>query len=226
MNNLVQIKDNQLITDSLIIAEKFNKQHSHVLRAIELLECSKEFNESNFGLISYTDSMNRSKKKYEITRDGFFFLAMSFTGKTAASFKEKFIQAFNKMENVLIQQNHPNYLEKYAELQSQLVYIKDEMNCLEYRIETNYNIKFSKSANKIIENRSHLKSLLKADIYKAWEEEKPFTRTGRKQGLYRRRKELSKGLQNICRDKIQAMAKELIDEGWVGRDEDGYLSVC
>lgn len=35
---------------------------------------------------------------YEITRDGFVFLCMGFTGSAAAQWKEKYIAAFNQME--------------------------------------------------------------------------------------------------------------------------------
>ncbi|HHL2105229.1 TPA: Rha family transcriptional regulator [Escherichia coli] len=38
---------------------------------------------------------------YQITRDGFAFLAMGFTGKRAAQFKEAYINAFNQMEKQL-----------------------------------------------------------------------------------------------------------------------------
>ncbi len=40
---------------------------------------------------------------FNITRDGFSFLAMGFTGKKAAEFKERFIAAFNAMEQRLIE---------------------------------------------------------------------------------------------------------------------------
>lgn len=38
---------------------------------------------------------------YYMTRDGFTFLAMGFTGKVAAQFKENYINAFNQMEDIL-----------------------------------------------------------------------------------------------------------------------------
>lgn len=38
---------------------------------------------------------------YRLTRDGFAFLAMGFTGKRAALWKEKFLEAFNAMERRL-----------------------------------------------------------------------------------------------------------------------------
>lgn len=87
-----------VLTTSLVIAEKFNKKHCDVLRSIRSLECSVEFTERNFALSSYTDSTGRNLPMYNITRDGFSFLAMGFTGKEAAQWKEKFITAFNQME--------------------------------------------------------------------------------------------------------------------------------
>lgn len=95
---LVRHSGNRLITTSLAISNHFNKKHKDVLRAIQELDCSKEFNERNFAPISYLDSMNRQKPAYEITRDGFVFLCMGFTGHAAAVWKEKYIAAFNAME--------------------------------------------------------------------------------------------------------------------------------
>lgn len=40
----------------------------------------------------------RTYRIFRITRDGFVFLAMGFTGKEAAQWKEAYITAFNKME--------------------------------------------------------------------------------------------------------------------------------
>ena len=36
-----------------------------------------------------------------MTRDGFTFLVMGFTGKVAAQFKEAYIEAFNEMEKAI-----------------------------------------------------------------------------------------------------------------------------
>ena len=38
---------------------------------------------------------------YEMTKDGFIFLVMGFTGHKAASIKEAYINAFNRMANQL-----------------------------------------------------------------------------------------------------------------------------
>ena len=102
---LCEVKDSRVVTTSLKIAEIFNKQHSHVLRAIKDLDCSREFHQSNFGfMLKTTELPNNAKREdpyYLITRDGFVFLVMGFTGKTAAKFKEAYIRAFNVMEERL-----------------------------------------------------------------------------------------------------------------------------
>lgn len=103
MNQLVTITDQRAVTTSLVIAEAFEKQHKNVLQAISRLECSKEFTELNFQPSSYLDSTGRALPMYQVTRDGFTFLAMGFTGKRAAEFKERFIEAFNAMERALLE---------------------------------------------------------------------------------------------------------------------------
>lgn len=87
-------------TNSLVIANRFGKRHTNVLRAISQLECSPEFTELNFELSEYTDETGKKNKYFIITRDGFIFLAMGFTGKEAAQWKERFITAFNEIEQL------------------------------------------------------------------------------------------------------------------------------
>lgn len=86
---------------SLDVAETFGKEHKHVLRDIRELGCSEEFNQSNFGPISYTDSMNRKQDAVVMTRDGFTLLVMGYTGELAMKFKEAYIKQFNAMEEAL-----------------------------------------------------------------------------------------------------------------------------
>ncbi|MEK4973293.1 Rha family transcriptional regulator [Niallia sp. FSL R7-0648] len=101
MSQLVFVNDNQVFTDSLTVAEVFGKRHDVVLRDIRNLECSEEFNLHNFAEIDYTDERNRTYKKYLIKRDGLAFLVFGYTGAKAAEYKEKYIQAFNAMEEEL-----------------------------------------------------------------------------------------------------------------------------
>ena len=90
--------EERLVTTSLKIAEKFSKEHAHVLRDIRDLECSETFRESNFGFSSYKSTQGKTLPMYEVTRDGFTLLAMGYTGKEAMKFKEDYINAFNAME--------------------------------------------------------------------------------------------------------------------------------
>lgn len=99
--SLVAVENEHAVTTSLRVAEVFGKQHKDVLKAVKSLDCSEEFRERNFAL-SKIDYQNGNIKKqlpmYYITRDGFMFLVMGFTGKTAAKWKEAYIKAFNEME--------------------------------------------------------------------------------------------------------------------------------
>ncbi|MCB5235477.1 Rha family transcriptional regulator [Niallia circulans] len=99
--DLVFVDSGQVFTDSLTVAEVFGKQHKDVMRDIRNLECSEEFNQRNFAPIDYTDDRNRTYRKYLIKRDGLAFLVFGYTGSKAAEYKEKYIQAFNSMEEEL-----------------------------------------------------------------------------------------------------------------------------
>ena len=94
-NDLLMSIKGEPRTTSLIVAEKFNKRHDNILRAIENLECSNEFRLLNFEESSYRNEQGKMQPCYRITRDGFAFLAMGFKGKKAAVWKERFIAAFN-----------------------------------------------------------------------------------------------------------------------------------
>jgi Rha family phage regulatory protein len=97
MNELVVLNPKgQKVTTSLLVASKFNKSHKNVLRAIDNLSCSQEFNRLNFEPTSYTDSQGRDQIMFYITKDGFMMLAFGFNGKDASDLKEKFINAFNE----------------------------------------------------------------------------------------------------------------------------------
>lgn len=94
-------KEERAICTSLDISETFGKEHKNVLRDVENLGCSKEFNRLNFEPISYIDSMNRTQRAYAMTRDGFTLLVMGYTGDLAMKFKEAYIKQFNAMEDAL-----------------------------------------------------------------------------------------------------------------------------
>lgn len=101
LENAVFIQNQQVRTDSLKVAEIFSKNHKDVLRKIESLDCSPEFIERNFALNEYKDSIGRTLPMQEMTKDGFIFLVMGFTGEKAAQIKEAYIKAFNSMTVLL-----------------------------------------------------------------------------------------------------------------------------
>lgn len=102
MNALViQGGNGRDVTTSLIVPQVFGKEHAKVVRDIESLSCSTNFNVANFGVIEYTDTRGRIQKAYEMTKDGFSFLVMGYTGAKAGQFKEMFIAEFNKREAML-----------------------------------------------------------------------------------------------------------------------------
>ncbi len=91
-------REGQITATSLQVAEHFGKRHTHVLRSIRNLQVSEEFSRLNFGPRDYFDERGKVQPMYDITRDGFAMLAMGFTGKEAARWKEAYISTFNAME--------------------------------------------------------------------------------------------------------------------------------
>ena len=94
----LMVRDEKVVVSSRAVAEAFGKEHKDVMRAIRNLETTEEFRRRNFAQSSYLNEQQRDMPEYLMTRDGFTFLAMGFTGPRAAVFKEAYINAFNKME--------------------------------------------------------------------------------------------------------------------------------
>jgi Rha family phage regulatory protein len=107
-NDLIALSGSTLVTSSIKLARYFHKRHSHVLRAIRNLECSPGFRERNFGLtmidVAGPKGATRQEPAFTITKDGFAFLAMGFTGKEASRWKEAYIEAFNAMAESIANQ--------------------------------------------------------------------------------------------------------------------------
>ncbi|AWZ48341.1 phage antirepressor Ant [Clostridiaceae bacterium 14S0207] len=109
MSSLVKIlnQGGKLVVTSRQISENFNKRHGDVLEKIDNL--IKEMNSTEksvqyFIEDSYKDNSGRSNKAYLLTRDGFSLLVMGFTGSIALQWKLKYIEAFNKIEQMLKEQ--------------------------------------------------------------------------------------------------------------------------
>lgn len=102
-HGLMAGKDYVARVDSRVVADVFEKQHSHVLRDIERITgtksgLSEEFRKSNFGFSTYVTEQGHKVKCCLMTRDGFTMLVMGYTGEKAMQFKEAYIKRFNEME--------------------------------------------------------------------------------------------------------------------------------
>lgn len=94
---LVVVDGDLMVTDSRMVARKFGKSHSVVLRAFDNLRCSDNFRRCNFASSNYLNAQGKTQRSVTMTKDGFVMLAMGFTGKEAMRFKEDYINAFNAM---------------------------------------------------------------------------------------------------------------------------------
>lgn len=134
MNELVFRNANgEAVTTSFLVAETFGKNHAHVLRDIDKLECSDEFHKSNFGFTfrikELPNGAERKDRYCVLTRDGFTFLAMGYTGKKAAEFKEKYIAAFNAMEQQIRQglQLSSEFMQTQMQMMNQMMQLCNNM---------------------------------------------------------------------------------------------------
>lgn len=95
------VREGEAVTTSRVVAEYFDKRHDDVLKRLRVIDCSEEFRLRNFAESSYINLQGKEQPLVELTRDGFMFLAMGFTGPKAATVKEAFIRTFNQMESLL-----------------------------------------------------------------------------------------------------------------------------
>jgi anti-repressor protein len=107
MNELVfKGANDQALTNSLLVAEKFGKKHYHVIDSIRNLLNSHEKSGQYFVLDTYVDNSGKENPMYVMNRDGFTLLVMGFTGEKALQFKIDYIEAFNKMEQTIKSGNY------------------------------------------------------------------------------------------------------------------------
>lgn len=102
MNEIVfRGTDDQALTNSLLVAKSFGKEHKHVLDSIrKLIEgCAEISADPMFEETTYVNEQNgQTYPMYLMNRDGFTLLVMDFKGKKAMQFKLEYINAFNNME--------------------------------------------------------------------------------------------------------------------------------
>lgn len=105
LRGMVSNQNGEAKTTSYAVAEAFKKRHADVLRAIKNMKCSPSFRERNFALCFENNKLQNGKpqKFYQMTKDGWMFLVMGFSGEKADLIKEQFIEAFNWMASQLSQ---------------------------------------------------------------------------------------------------------------------------
>ena len=95
-------QNDQVITTSLKVAEKFKKEHRNVLKSIRKLMTAKNVAVAKmFDEQMYVNDQGKEQPMFYMNRDGFVLLAMGFTGDRAIDFKVEYIEAFNKMEETI-----------------------------------------------------------------------------------------------------------------------------
>lgn len=104
-SDAIVIHEADIRTTSLKVAEAFGKRHDDVLKRLNNMDCSSDFHHRNFAEMMHKVQIGkgatRDSKYYEMTKDGFMFLVMGFTGKLAAQIKEAYINKFNEMAEKL-----------------------------------------------------------------------------------------------------------------------------
>ncbi len=122
-------KDNQPLTNSLLVAETFGKEHRNVLRDIKNLIEGGVLKNEQTPMFEETTYMSEQNKQiyplYVMNQDGFTLLAMGFNGKKAMEFKLKYIEAFNAMKKQ-IEQSKPSVPQNYLEALESLIKAEKE----------------------------------------------------------------------------------------------------
>lgn len=100
---LVNLDHGNIFTSSILVAEHFKRRHDDVLKVINAVvkRTTDPEHLRNFAAMSGLDQRNRKRNFFNLTRDGFVFIAMGFTGPEADAWKWKFLDAFNAMESTL-----------------------------------------------------------------------------------------------------------------------------
>ena len=101
IKELVYLKNNEPVCDSLQVSEKFHKNHQHVLESIDKLTVENSTVAAMFHADTYKADNGHTYRKIYMNRDGFSLLVMGFTGKKALEWKLQYIEAFNKMESII-----------------------------------------------------------------------------------------------------------------------------
>ena len=114
---LVYLKNDEAVCDSLQVAERFGKRHDKLISEIERMygDLIGKLNVQNGGAKMFQKSSYNSRGRqypmYLMNRDGFSLLVMGFTGNKALEWKLEYIKAFNQMESFIKEKSTQTWLE-------------------------------------------------------------------------------------------------------------------
>jgi Rha family phage regulatory protein len=143
MSKLVFINNNQVVTDSLTVADVFGKNHADVLRDIRVqLEKLNEAGESDWGISNFAETQYQHEqnkqwyKKYNLTEEAFTLVAFAYITPEAMKMKITFIQEFKRMREELAKQfEKPKsqaemllvYAQQFVEQEKRLTQVEDRL---------------------------------------------------------------------------------------------------
>ena len=103
MDKLVFLENDQPLTSSRIVAEKFEKLHKNVVQAIENIKAENSALTPCYYETTYQAGTGKHYKEYLMNQKGFALLVMGFTGQKARKWQSDFYDAFEAMKNKLQQ---------------------------------------------------------------------------------------------------------------------------
>ena len=130
-------QNDQVLTNSLLVAEKFGKRHADVIRSIDnILNTEDELLNAKMRLAfvstTYEDSTGKSNPAYIMNQKGFSILVMGWNGIKALKFKNEFYDAFEAMERSLKEIKTP---QTYAEALRRLADEVEVKEQIQYQLE-------------------------------------------------------------------------------------------
>lgn len=112
----VRIIDDRVMTNTQNIAWTFQQTHEAILGDIRKLDCSPAFLETHFMEVSYTDPDGKQQTMYRLTRDGFVLLTRRYQDEQYDALKQAYVEAFNRMEEVLLQADRTAFKNPFLEM--------------------------------------------------------------------------------------------------------------
>jgi len=160
VKELVSLRGETAFTTSMIIAEKFEKEHFNVLRDIDKyikdLSLQNLMVNSYFREISFINPRGREYRGFEVTEMGFALVALSFRGSKAFEFKLDFIRAFKAMQDLLLERAAADWQRARLQIKGARRHLTDVIQDLvEY------------ATNQGSTNAKHYYTLITRETYKA-----------------------------------------------------------